>query len=351
MAEQEDDILELTRVCFNNDKSMFCICHNKGFVICKTSPFTVLNNRIMGGEISIAQILGTSNIIFLASAGENPLFPLTHIMMFDDHKGKPIADLQIGHKIKNIKVNGQRLFVVGKNKIYIFKTEDLTNIGTFESFENEEGICAMAEKKENIIFAFPSKIEGYINIMQIKDQNINVKYFYIFDKRMSCIDFNKAADKLLGSSIDGTLIRVIDANSGDILDEFRRGNDKAMIFSLCCSNDDKFICSSSDKGTIHIFQLSEKEQKKNSELNKEDKKLGKGTANNTLSKKQTISKTRSFAFCKTNEECSYSMFSETDDIFLISLHEGGKFYEINFDKKQGGEAKIKEGFEIVTSKP
>ena len=114
--------LQLTRVFFTNDKSMFCICHDKGFLVCKASPFTILSNRILGGYISIAQMLDKSNIIFLAAGGgQNPRFPLTHVIMYDDHKGKPVAQLQIGHRIKNIKANAQRLFIVGKNKMFLFK--------------------------------------------------------------------------------------------------------------------------------------------------------------------------------------------------------------------------------------
>ena len=68
-------------------------------------------------------MLDMSNIIFLASAGgEQPEIPFTHVIMYDDHKGKPVAELQIGHRIKNIKANAKYLFVVGKNNIFLFKT-------------------------------------------------------------------------------------------------------------------------------------------------------------------------------------------------------------------------------------
>ena len=60
-----------------------------------------------------------------------------------------------------------------------------------------------------------------------------------------------------------------------------------------------------------------------------------------------IAKFRRFAFCRTNEEASYLVFAENDEIHLVSFHEGGKFYKICFDKSKGGEGKIEEASEIL----
>ena len=344
--------LTLTRVCFTNDKSMFCICHDQGFLVCKSDPFAILNNRILGGEISFAQMLDTSNIIFLASGGgEKPKYPLTHVIMYDDHKGKPVAQLQVGHRIKNIKANSKRLFVVGKNKIFVFKTEDLSNVGNFESYEDdEEGICSLADSKDIIVFAYPSRTEGYINIMRIKDKITDIRSFFLHNKKIACIELNKKGDRLLSSSIGGTLIRLFDTNTGDILDDFKRGNDKAQIYSLCFSSDDKFICCSSDKGTIHIFKRNEYDQDEIDDINAVTKKFGKDILDKTIVNRQqatNITKSRKFAFCRTNEETSYCVFNEKDEINLVSINDEGKFMKIIFDKNKGGETTIEHAFKIL----
>ena len=356
MSKEKEKInpleLKLTRVCFTNDKSMFCICHDQGFLVCKASPFAILNNRILGGDISVAQMLDMSNIIFLASGGgEHPRFSLTHVIMYDDHKGKPVAQLQIGHKIKNIKANAKRLFVVGKSKIFLFKTEDLSNIGTFECYEdNEDGICSLSQNKNDTVFAYLARNEGYVNIMRIKDKIIDIKSFFAHSKKAACIELNKTGDKLLTSSIGGTRIKLFDTNTGNLIDDFKRGNDKAQIFSLSFSQDDKYLCCSSDKGTVHIFKINDYDQETVDEVNKVVKKPGKDILSKTIiTKKQSLntSKSRSFAFCRTNEEASYSVFSENDDIHLVSTNDEGKFYQICFDKNKKGETKIEEAFEIL----
>ena len=356
MSKEKEKInpleLQLTRVCFTNDKSMFCICHDKGFLVCKCSPFAILSNRILGGDISIAQMLDMSNIIFLASGGgEHPRFSLTHVIMYDDHKGKPVAQLKIGHRIKNIKANAKKLFILGKSKLFLFKTEDLSNIGTFECYEdNEEGICSLSQNKEDVVFAYLARNQGYINIMRIKDKIIDIKSFFAHSEKVACLELNKTGDKLLSSSIGGTQIKLFDTQTGDLLDNFKRGNDIAQIFSLSFNEDEKYMCCSSDKGTVHIFKMNEYEQAIIDEANKLIRKAGKDILDKTIINKKHLlnnSKSRSYAFCRTNEEASYLVFSENDEIYMVSNNDRGKFYRICFDKNKKGETKIVEAFEIL----
>lgn len=57
----------------------------------------------------------------------------------------------------------------------------------------------------------------------------------------------------------GTLIRVFDtAKSSAQLHEFRRGTDPATLYCINFSPDDKYLCCSSDKGTVHIFAMLNK---------------------------------------------------------------------------------------------
>ena len=227
----------------------------------------------------------------------------------------------------------------------------MSNVGTFESYEDdEEGICSLAENKEMIVFAYPSRTEGYINIMRIKDKITDVRSFFVHNKKIACIELNKKGDKLLSSSIGGTLIRLFDTITGDILDDFKRGNDKAQIYSLSFSSDDKFICCSSDKGTIHIFKRNEYDQDEIDEINTVTKKFGKDILEKTIVNRQqatNITKSRKFAFCRTNEETSFCVFNEKDEINLVSVNDEGKFMKICFDKNKGGETNIEQAFKIL----
>lgn len=61
--------------------------------------------------------------------------------------------------------------------------------------------------------------------------------------------------RLATASDKGTLIRVFDTYSGELLQELRRGMDRAEIFSLAFNAASSFLACSSCKGTVHIFSL------------------------------------------------------------------------------------------------
>ncbi|KAJ1934770.1 Phosphatidylinositol 3,5-bisphosphate-binding protein [Kickxella alabastrina] len=61
------------------------------------------------------------------------------------------------------------------------------------------------------------------------------------------------------ASEKGTLIRIFDTMSGRLVHELRRGVDRADIYSIAFSPDNTRLCVSSDKGTVHIFNLDSKD--------------------------------------------------------------------------------------------
>jgi hypothetical protein len=61
--------------------------------------------------------------------------------------------------------------------------------------------------------------------------------------------------KLATASVKGTVIRVWDVSTSTCLQEFRRGVERTTITCLSWSWDSEYLCSTSDKGTAHIFQM------------------------------------------------------------------------------------------------
>lgn len=57
------------------------------------------------------------------------------------------------------------------------------------------------------------------------------------------------------TSVQGTLIRIWDTQTGHKLYEFRRGFDQANIYGVAFRPDEQECCVWSDKGTVHVFSL------------------------------------------------------------------------------------------------
>lgn len=65
-----------------------------------------------------------------------------------------------------------------------------------------------------------------------------------------------ASGRLFATTSDsGTLIRIWDTHSGELLRELRRGTDKAEIYGVAFRPDETEVCVWSDKGTVHVFKI------------------------------------------------------------------------------------------------
>ncbi len=88
---------------------------------------------------------------------------------------------------------------------------------------------------------------------------------------MSCIALNFTGTLLATASDKGTLIRIFSTETGEPLQEVRRGSDKAEIYSIAFDKHSHWIACSSDKGTIHIWHVTKTMSKiALSDENKED---------------------------------------------------------------------------------
>jgi WD40 repeat protein len=69
-----------------------------------------------------------------------------------------------------------------------------------------------------------------------------------------CLNFSGTL--LATASEKGTLIRIFSTETGQPLQELRRGKEKALIHSICFDLKGGWLACSSDRSTIHIFTVT-----------------------------------------------------------------------------------------------
>lgn len=63
-------------------------------------------------------------------------------------------------------------------------------------------------------------------------------------------------------TFQGTLIRIFDTETRQLLNELRRGAQHATIYCINFNQESTLLCVSSDHSTVHIFHLEEPSRNK-----------------------------------------------------------------------------------------
>jgi len=243
---------ELLYLTFNQDQGCFACGTERGFYIWNCEPLKERFRREFDGGIGIVEMLFRCNILALVGGGKNPKYPPNKVMIWDDYQNKCIAELEFRSEVRSVKLRRDRIVVILETKVYVYNFADLQLLHQIESASNPKGLCALAP--ETAVLACPGLKPGYVHIELYESKQTRI--IPAHNNPLSQIVLNTDGSRMASASEKGTLIRVFDTASGNQLHEFRRGADRAVIYSLSFNVDSTALCVSSDKGTVHIYGLT-----------------------------------------------------------------------------------------------
>lgn len=242
---------------FNQDYGCFAVGLETGFRIYNSDPFKErMRKDFDDGGIGSLEMLFRTNYLALVGGGKNPKFPPTKIMIWDEIKQKCIVELEFRSEVKAVKLRRDRIVAVLKNKVFVHSfSANPKKLSTFETVDNEKGICALCPSSTNSLLAFPGRKPGHVQIVDIGEAKKSSSIIQAHETDLRCISMNLEGTKIATASVKGTLVRVFDVQNGQLLNELRRGADTSDILSIAFNYDSTRLCVSSDKGTIHVFNL------------------------------------------------------------------------------------------------
>jgi WD40 repeat protein len=199
-------------------------------------------------------MLYRTNILALVGTENNPIFNKNKVVIWDDYQKKKLSELKFSQTILNLKLRKDKIVVICSDKIYVFSLSSFQNIDIIETGENIHGVIGINYNVNSTIIAYPDKKKGTINIKNYeKNTNISID---AHEKTIGNIVINPNGDLMASATEMGTIIRVFETDTGKLMQEVRRGKEKAQIRCICFDQNNRFIAASSSRGTVHIWSLS-----------------------------------------------------------------------------------------------
>lgn len=266
---------KVVSLSFNQDHGCFASAMQSGFRIYNTEPLSEKLSKDLDGSggVSQVQMLHRTNLVAIIGNGTRTKYNNNKVFIWDDKLSKFVLEFSFNLPILGTKMRKDMIFFVLRTRIYVYTfPNNPKQLLYYETRENPRGLCEVCPSQDKPLVVFPAKKCGGIEISDLSTQQpgrssspVNIS---AHQGEIACLAINQQGNMVATASDKGTLIRVFDTQSKQLIVELRRGADHATLYCINFSLDSSYLCASSDKGTVHIFALKDTSLNKRSTLAK-----------------------------------------------------------------------------------
>ncbi|KAK0429008.1 hypothetical protein QR680_011131 [Steinernema hermaphroditum] len=246
----------------NLDFTSISFCHNEGAMLytlnpkaTNPEPFAQIEDYpgIDVPNVLIAERIGNTNNGFVV-LGQFP----TVLFKFNMKTKAKVAEVDFKEPIKSIRHNNKIVAVCLSDRIRILVLMTLKELHVIEiSRFNVHGLFDMCQTDRSLI-VHPTMVPGQVGFFDAENLQEDLPIKRVHTSSLTTIKLNKDGTLLATASRKGTVIRVTDVETRTVLYNFCRSlMRQAKIYSLAFSADSKYLASSSDTGTVHLFELKQ----------------------------------------------------------------------------------------------
>ncbi|KAG7009625.1 SVP1-like protein 2 [Physcia stellaris] len=215
-----------------------------------SDPCELKVSRDFNAGIGAAEMLGRANYIALVGGGRQPKFPQNKVIIWDDAKQKAVITLEFRSPVNRVCLSRTRIIVVLYNSVHIYAfSSPPEKLSVFETANNPLGLCCLGSK----VVAFPGRTPGQVQLVEIGTGNVSI--IPAHGTPLRAMGMSPDGEVLATASETGTLVRTFSTGNCARTGELRRGVDQALVFSIAISPNSNLLAVTSDKSTLHIFDL------------------------------------------------------------------------------------------------
>ncbi|XP_050381853.1 autophagy-related protein 18a-like [Argentina anserina] len=175
------------------------------------------------------------------------------VMIWDDVQSRHVIEISFRSEVRSVRLRRDRVVVVCFHKIFVYNFHGFNLLDTIMTLENPRGLCEVSHKSGPVVLACLGLHPGQIQVKHYGSKRS--KFITAHCSPLACFALTKDGQFLATASCKGTLIRVFNTIDGTLLQEVRRGADRAEVYSLAFSSTAQWLAVSSDKGTVHVFSI------------------------------------------------------------------------------------------------
>ncbi|KAL3468586.1 WD40-repeat-containing domain protein [Aspergillus heterothallicus] len=235
---------------FNNENSCFSVGLETGFCVFSANPCELKVSRDFNAGVGVAVMLGQSNYLAIVGGGRQPKFPQNKLVIWDDAKQKAVITLEFRTSVLGVRLSRSRIVVALLNSIHTFAfSTPPKKLSVFETTDNPLGLACLGQK----LLAFPGRSPGQVQLVELETGNVSIIPAHSTPLRAMAL--SPDGEVLATASEAGTLVRIFATSNCAKMAELRRGVDHAVVFSLAISPSNNLLAVTSDKSTLHVFDL------------------------------------------------------------------------------------------------
>lgn len=249
---------QLIQYSFNDDGTKFTASTERQFAIYSTSDFAKLATSTAFGGVRSINCLHHADLYLLVASGDKPGASPRRAKIWKD--SQLIQEIALPSTVEYTLWNKNHLVLFTDHQIFVYELRTLSLNATLNHFPGNN--CGALAVSDSNILCYPCpNVLGQVIVHDCKENRL-LHRFAAHRTEVSRMAMNSAGTMLCTASKAGTLIRVFQIPSGDLLYTFRISNTNNSVTSLqfCAQNPNYLLCGSG-KNLWSVCYLGEKTQR------------------------------------------------------------------------------------------
>ncbi|KAH7821313.1 Autophagy-related protein 18 A (Atg18A) [Monocercomonoides exilis] len=281
---------DITFLSYNQTNTCLLVGTKSGYTLWRTDPFDQCTKGFPDHPIHLCEMFFSTSLLAVVCDSSVENFTPRVLYLYNTKIDQVICLLRFNEDIQSVKLNQQYLVVVLKQSIIIYTLEKIEPVCTLDMYFNQTTplssetlsgrapVIALCPHKP--ILAYPcDPTKGNVCLARLNDPSVvsrtssssgaggtssvdgetygSYQILEAHDHPVVALAFRKDGQWLATASARGTIIRVWDTETKEMIMELKRSSvgRTAEIHSLSFSDDGTMLVVSSSSKTIHIFSL------------------------------------------------------------------------------------------------